>query len=104
MPADYVPLIERAIAKLPEKTPPHRHAVYMKARALLKSQVGDDRAEREALEKAISIVERANNTQPRSSDGGTVFLVLSLLFGGIGWLVDASSMSLFWVARPPKSS
>jgi hypothetical protein len=64
-------------------------------------------AGKDALEKAIRIAaaERAREDQTSRLSGpaSTSGLLASMLFPGL-WIMDATSMSLYWVARPQKPS
>ena len=74
--ADYLPLVERLVSKLPSDDADARSFAYQRARRVLEGQFGDDvpagdrlAIERAALEDAISRVE-ASFAEPREPDAG----------------------------------
>lgn len=115
-PSDYYALISRAVGKLPTNNRATRRELYRRARQLLHNQLRDHErsyAKREwhSLEKAISIVEKtqrhklkheARSTQDLEARS-TPLLVVSIFFLAKLWVLDFTSMSLYWVARLPKS-
>lgn len=99
---NYYPTIFRAVSVLPNNTREARRQLYENAREILKTQLAGEAArltrERGALEYAIQKVEKSPNEIP-GARASTILLIASMWFGGL-WMLDATSMSLYWVVRP----
>lgn len=109
-PEDYFTLIERVVSTLQTNDRLNRIKVYDRARAALRNELhGQDRSrikhERKALEEAIREIETdaaaQQRTQQKVEPASTVLLIFSIFFPGI-WVIDFTSMSLYWVARLPR--
>ncbi len=98
MAANYYSLIFRAVSKLPSNTAKARREVYERARNALAAQT-DSKSDSNALERAIRAVERSPNEIP-GTRGPTWLLMLSILALAKLWMLDATSMSAYWVVRP----
>lgn len=110
--ADYYPIIARAVASLTENTPQARQAVYDRARSVLLTQLDGQHArigrEQKSLEAAIHKIEIAEKYRDRTTrepiiarKASTALLLVSMFFPQV-WLMDATCMSVWWVARLPK--
>jgi hypothetical protein len=105
-PNNYYALISDAVSRLEDKSEKARQAIYVKARTVLADKLqgygrSDTRREWKALEKAIRDVEE--NYKPTKA-ASTISLIASILFLPGLWIMDASSMSLYWIAslRKPR--
>ena len=109
----YYAIIEHAVSQLENKDSQSRETLYAQARTILDQKLQgqpdwDAQQERKAFEKAIRdfegfkkyIHEFAVEPEPASTAG----LILSIYFLKGLWMLDATSMSLYWVARLPKPS
>lgn len=100
---DYYAVINRAVGNLSSNDRTSRQRIYERARTLLDSELrGQDRSrtkyEWKSFEKAIRDVEKdKKKVEPAS----TALLCLSIFFPSY-WMLDCTSMSLYWVARFPK--
>jgi hypothetical protein len=100
---DYCAVINRAVANLTINDRTNRQRIYERARTVLHSELrGQDRSrtkyEWKSFEKAIHDIE---NAEKRVEPASTALLCFSILFPSC-WMLDCSSMSLYWVARLPK--
>jgi hypothetical protein len=103
---NYYALISDAVSQLEDKSEEARQAIYVKARNVLADKLQgygrrDTQREWKALEKAIRDVEEIYNPAKAAS---TISLIASILFLPMLWIMDASSMSLYWIAslRKPR--
>jgi hypothetical protein len=103
---NYYALISDAVSRLEDKSEEARQAIYAKARTVLADKLQgygrrDTQREWKALEKAIRDVEEIYNPTKAAS---TISLIASILFLPMLWIMDASSMSLYWIAslRKPR--
>jgi hypothetical protein len=99
---NYYPLIFRAVKRLPSNTRKARLELYDHARKTLAAQPMKKREikrELRALKQAIRDAERSPDQIP-GEHGSTVLLVVSIIFVKVLWVLDATSMSLYWVIRP----
>jgi hypothetical protein len=114
----FYPVIARAIGQLSENTREARQAMYDRARTTLRAQLGEQSnsfmQDSHALEFAIRKLEkeslRSETTKIRAAKISlrdprhyptTAYLVISIFFPRL-WILDFTSMSLYWVARLPK--
>jgi hypothetical protein len=106
----YYAIIEHAVSQLENKDSQSREALYAQARTVLDRELQgqpEREQEKKALVKAIRefegfkkyIHEFAVEPGPAS----TALLLASMLAPKL-WMLDATSMSLYWVARLPKPS
>lgn len=99
---EYEMLLDRAIGKHQSHNAHVRSEIYLRARSALTSMQFANKDElnenREALERAISRIER-RSPSPISSSGLTLLLMMSMAAPAL-WLIDITCMSLFWIARP----
>ncbi len=110
--SDYKVIIKRAISQLSSDRPDTRAAIYARARTALLSIefVSDDRLKQNSsnLEDAISMIENEYSDivdNPRLSvakKGSTALLAFTILALPGLWIIDFTSMSIYWVARPRK--
>ena len=106
----YYALISRAVSRLPINDGVARQDVYDRARSALSDQASERElaGELDTLEAAIRKFERrapheiASIRRPLHR-ASTTLLVISLFFPGL-WMLDATSMSLYWVARIPSAA
>jgi hypothetical protein len=99
---DYYPLIFRAVLKLPSNTRAARFELYDHARKVLAAQpmpAAEIKRELRALEFAIRAIEKSP-LEISGTRGSTAWLVVSIFFLKMLWIMDATSMSLYWVVRP----
>jgi hypothetical protein len=110
-PQEYYALISRAIGKLPINDYHSRQELYRRARELLHNQLREHersyvKRERRSLDNAISIVEQKQRIEQKQrhqfDPRSTPLLVVSIFFLAKIWVLDFTSMSLYWVARLPK--
>jgi hypothetical protein len=98
---DYYPIISGAVLKLPSNTREARLELYEHARKTLTAQpmpAAEIKRELRALEFAIRAVEKSPR-QISGARGSMAWLVVSMFFP-ILWVMDATSMSFYWVVRP----
>jgi hypothetical protein len=98
---DYYPLIFEAVLKLPSNTRKARLELYDHARKTLAAQpmpAAEIKRELRALEFAIRAVEKSP-LEISGRRGSTAWLVVSMFFPVL-WVMDATSMSIYWVIRP----
>jgi hypothetical protein len=105
--ADYYPVIARAVSGLTDNPPLARAAPYAHARRALNAQLLPMSAmqikrERRALEEAIRKVEEESSVRPARTKASTALLVASILLLPAVWIIDPTSISLYWVARLPR--
>jgi hypothetical protein len=60
------------------------------------------KCERRALEEAIRKVEEESSVRPIQTKASTALLVASILLLPAVWIIDPTSISLYWVARLPR--
>jgi hypothetical protein len=99
---DYESILERAISKLESNNPHAREEIYARARSALSSTEFVDDNQRKTnmskLEQAIRLVEK-RSPRPIPAKGSTTLLFVTILFPGL-WVMDFTSMSIYWVAPP----
>lgn len=109
-PEDYYAVINRAVVNLTNSDWTERHRIYERARQVLHSELrGRDRSqskhEWKSFEKAVRDVETDATTRQRAGKtfgpASTPLLVFSLFFPSY-WMINSTSMSLYWVARLPR--
>jgi len=109
----YCAIIDRAVSQLENKDRQARTALYAKARTILAGKLQGQGLwkrwrERNALDKAIRDVETRKSKEDRTNQQYTPASTASLLFSifvfPVLWIIDATSMSLYWVARLRKPS
>jgi hypothetical protein len=102
----YYAIIEHAVSQLENKDSQSREALYAKARTILDQKLQGQpewKQEKKVLEKAIRNFEafkkymREFEVGPRPPS--TTALLLSIFLFPIFWMTDATSMSLYWIAR-----
>jgi hypothetical protein len=107
-PADYYPAIARAVSGLANDTPEARQTLYDRARTMLIAQLHEHdqlqiECERRALEDAIRRVENQRKApESLAKQPSTALLVASIILLSKLWVLDPTSMSLYWVARLPR--
>jgi hypothetical protein len=107
-PADYYPVIARAVSRLPNDTPEARRTLYDRARMALTAQLDEHdqlqiECERRALEAAIHRVENQRRVPEfLAKQPSTALLIASIILLSKLWVLDPTSMSLYWVARLPR--
>jgi hypothetical protein len=107
-PADYYPVIARAVSGLASDTPEARQTLYDRARTMLIAQLHERdqlqiECERRALEDAIRRVENQRKApESLAKEPSTALLVASIILLSKLWVLDPTSMSLYWVARLPR--
>jgi hypothetical protein len=107
-PADYYPVIARAVSGLANDTPEARQTLYDRARTALTAQLHEldqlqIECERRALDDAIRRVENQRKApESVAKQPSTALLVASIIVLSKLWVLDPTSMSLYWVARLPR--
>ena len=111
--ADYRPLLLRAISQLPENNPASRAKLYERAAVALTEHLRRKTPkmldshitnETEELRRTTRELEREISTAERkwqaSTKGSTALLFVAALGFPVLWVLDFTSMSLYWIARP----
>jgi hypothetical protein len=107
-PADYYPVIARAVSRLTDNTPEARQTLYDRARMALTAQLDEHdqlqiECERRALEAAIHRVENQRRAPEfLAKQPSTALLIASIILLSKLWVLDPTSMSLYRVARLPR--
>jgi hypothetical protein len=114
---DYYAFISRAVSELNGNTAEAREALYERARTALVAQLhrqdppvssSQIEIERAALGSAIRRLEKDEQSKERLrtrelKKPSTALLIASMFFPGL-WALDFTSMSIYWVARLPRTS
>jgi hypothetical protein len=113
---DYYAFVSRAVSELSANTAEARETLYERARTALDAQLhrqdqpmssSQIANERTALELAIRRLEKDAQIRERQQirelkKPSTALLIASVCFFPVLWMLDFTSMSLYWVARLPK--